>query len=182
MISVGTKSLLFGVHAFWYHPIAVTLAWRKCYNRWPRWYEWIAIFSHDLAYWGKGNMDGPEGRKHPEGGAKIAEWIVYRIAKVLGYGEWSAQLAHEVKELSLYHSTHYATLAGRSVSKLYLPDKVSILYDPCWWYLLRARASGEVYEYIQNAPEWIRATYAPPYQTEIWYWWYRTRTKLKLRQ
>lgn len=177
---MGTRSLLFGVHQFVWHPISVGLAWRKCYRCWPRWHEWIAIVCHDLGYWGMPNMDGPEGQTHPERGAKLAGRIAYRIARMLGYGEWAPQLSHEVESLSLYHSTHYAQKAGKPVSALYLPDKVSVLYDPCWWYLLRSRASGEVWEYIQNAPEWIRAMNLKHRQPGIWYWWYRNRTKLKL--
>ena len=177
VVKVGTKSLLFGVHQFIWHPISIWLAWRKCYRRWPRWYEWVAIVCHDLGYWGKPNMDGDEGKTHPERGAEIAGKVASRIAKCLGYGDWSNQLGYEVYELSLCHSTHYAQKIGKPVSKLYLPDKVSILYDPCWWYLLRSRASGEVWEYIQNAPEWIRNCYNIP---DTWYWWYRNKTKLKL--
>lgn len=179
-MNIGTKSLLFGVHQFLFHPVTVGLAWRKCYNRWPRWYEWVAIICHDLGYWGKPNMDGVEGQTHPERGAEIAYRISFKIARLLGYGAWALQLSNKVRELSLYHSTHYAQKAGKPVSELYLPDKVSVLFDPCWLYLLRSRSSGEVYEYIQNAPEWIR-TYPKPDQPELWYWWYYGKTEDKLR-
>ncbi|MCK5235828.1 MAG: hypothetical protein KAR06_02490, partial [Deltaproteobacteria bacterium] len=60
---VGTKSLLFGVHQFIWHPITVLIAWCKLYG-WPTWPELVCIIVHDWGYWGKPNMDGPEGEKH----------------------------------------------------------------------------------------------------------------------
>ncbi|MFP3947126.1 MAG: hypothetical protein ACLFWG_00215 [Longimicrobiales bacterium] len=73
---VGTRSVLFGVHAFWMHPFFVARAWWKLYGfPWdPR--LWVAFFVHDLGYWGKPNMDGPEGERHPELGATlVARWF-----------------------------------------------------------------------------------------------------------
>ena len=70
-IKTGTKSVLWGVHAFWWHPLMVAMAWVKLFG-WP-WDPrvWMAFFVHDLGYWGCPNMDGPEGKKHPEVGARI---------------------------------------------------------------------------------------------------------------
>lgn len=41
-------------------------------------------------------------------------------------------------------------------SKLCWADK-SILYDPAWFYLLRAKMSGELDEYKKNSPEDINS-------------------------
>jgi hypothetical protein len=70
-MKIGTKSVLFGAHAFWMHPWFVALAWWKLYGFPfdPR--LWFAFFLHDIGYWGKPNMDGPEGESHPELGASI---------------------------------------------------------------------------------------------------------------
>jgi hypothetical protein len=77
-MKVGTKSILFGAHCFLIHPIFVFIAWCQLYG-FP--YDpriWIAFFVHDLGYWGKPNMDGPEGEKHVELGAKIMSIFGHR--------------------------------------------------------------------------------------------------------
>src|SRR5688572_14675463 len=74
-MNVGTKSLLFGVHQFLWHPLTVWLAYVRLYGRLPNWWQCIAIFCHDLGYWGRPNMDGKEGKQHPYGGAFIAARI-----------------------------------------------------------------------------------------------------------
>jgi hypothetical protein len=70
-MKIGTKSVLFGVHCFLLHPVFVAIAWVKLYGfpLDPR--IWIAFFVHDLGYIGKPNMDGIEGEKHVEFGAKL---------------------------------------------------------------------------------------------------------------
>lgn len=149
--SRGTLSVLFGVHQFLWHPWTVARAWRHLYGKWPTWVQWIAIFCHDLGYWGKQSMDGPDGRTHPVAGANLACWLVYYIGLVVYRNESDAMLMSEsVRELCLWHSTHYAQMQGGIVSELYLPDKVCVLFDPKWFYLLRGRISGEVHEYFHN--------------------------------
>lgn len=131
LISVGTKSLLFGVHQFLVHPITVALAWKKLYGEWPTWREMFCIIVHDWGYWGKPNMDGIEGEMHPCKGAKIA-------GKLLG---------QEYFDLCILHSRHYAKLIGRKPSKLCWADKYCVQYEPMRFYLLRARLTGELKEY-----------------------------------
>jgi hypothetical protein len=137
-MNVGTKSLLFGVHQFIWHPITVLLAWIELYGR-PTWKELVCIIIHDWGYWGKPNMDGAEGSSHPEKGAKIA-------ANLLGIHYW---------RLVLYHSRHYAREYEQEPSKLCWADKLSIIYDPWWFYLPRAWLSGELQEYREKAVEFI---------------------------
>lgn len=60
LFPVGTRSLLFGVHQFLWHPWTVYRAWRYLYGK-PTWREVVCIFLHDLGYFGKPNMDGEEG-------------------------------------------------------------------------------------------------------------------------
>ena len=68
---VGTKSILFGVHNFVVHPPLVGFAWWKLYGfpRDPR--LWFAFLLHDVGYFGKRSMEGPEGERHVELGARI---------------------------------------------------------------------------------------------------------------
>ena len=131
---MGRRSLLFGVHQFLWHPLTVALAWRRLYG-WPGWRESVCILIHDWGYWLTPNMDGPEGSRHPEFGAGIA-------CRLFG---------PEYRDLVLYHSRHYAAVAGAEPSRLAWADKLSVLYEPIWWYLLRARLSGEIIEYRREA-------------------------------
>ena len=167
-MKIGTKSLLFGVHQFIWHPLTILRAWRKCYRLWPTWWELVAIICHDWGYWGCENMDGPEGQRHPEAGAQIVHDIVY------GLSCGDVSLATTAGYLSLFHSAHYAQANDCEVSELYLPDKMSILYDPKWFYLLRGWLSGEVTEYVRNAPLCV-GTQGPSY----WYDWYRAKIQTK---
>lgn len=134
-MKIGTKSLLFGVHQFFWHPLTVWIAWVRLYERYPDWAESMAIFWHDAAYWGLPNIDGPEGKTHPEKGAKIARL----------FGGLRAE------KLALYHSRTTAKAYGQPPSRLCAPDKLSILVEPAWFYLLRARLSGEAEEFRDNA-------------------------------
>ena len=47
-------------------------------------------------------------------------------------------------------------LLGATPSKLCWADKASILFEPEWFYLLRARASGELAEYRDKAAWRVR--------------------------
>ena len=82
-MKIGTKSVLFGAHAFYLHPWFVAWAWWKLYGfPWKPWL-WVMFFVHDLGYWGKPNMDGPEGEEHPWLGARFlyrlqALWILLK--------------------------------------------------------------------------------------------------------
>ena len=52
-LSEGTKSYLIGSHQFLLHPIWVLLAWRLEYKSWPKWWEIICIFLHDIGICGR---------------------------------------------------------------------------------------------------------------------------------
>jgi hypothetical protein len=133
-MKIGTKSLLFGVHQFFWHPLTVFRAWKRLYGR-PNLRESICILVHDWGYWRAGDMDGSIGGLHPELGARI-------IGRLFDD-------AH--RDLVLLHSRRYARGRGLEPSKLCWADKLSIMYDPDWFYLLRARASGELDEYRHQA-------------------------------
>ncbi len=134
-MKTGTKSLLFGVHQFIWHPLTVLIAWVWIYKKLPTWKEAVCILVHDWGYWGKANMDDEEGEKHPEVGARIA-------GRLFG---------PEFHDLCRYHSRHYARNAGKEPSRLCWADKLSILCEPWWLYLPRAWASGELHEYRKLA-------------------------------
>ncbi|MDA8336045.1 MAG: hypothetical protein M0Z41_13860 [Peptococcaceae bacterium] len=55
------------------------------------------------------------------------------------------------------------------LSKLCWADKLAHAYDPAWWYLLRARATGELHEYRAEA---AAAGHVPVTATDReWYSW-----------
>ena len=172
-MNVGTKSLLFGVHQFLWHPYTVARAWRFLYGRWPSLAEWVCIFCHDLGYWGKPNMDGAEGQSHPEFGARLATKLVAGIARLrFGCSEQEAVMRGELAAgLTLYHSRYYAAKAGHDVSALFLPDKLSLLFEPRWFYLLRATLSGEIKEYMANAGDRVPG----PKNKWTWHAWYERK-------
>lgn len=181
LMSMGTQSVLFGVHQFLWHPLTVAYAWRCLYNRWPNFYQWIAVFCHDIGYLGKHAMDSPSGQTHPEFGAKVARRLAYLAARLRGHNQnFASALSEEVYDLALCHSTHYAQQKGRAVSMLYLPDKACVLYEPIWFYLLRARLSGELYEYVgrQNHIRWMQGE--SKLSPREWLLWYRQRINLKV--
>ena len=159
---IGTKSVLFGVHCFLLHPFLIAYGWWKAYRTRrvyigdrsmydmlsgrgvhvvkqpvyanifdPR--VWVAFIVHDLGYLGKPNMDGPEGETHPELGAKI----MYVL-----FGEpWG--------DFVLLHSRYYAKRLDRELSALCVADKWVGVIEPAWLYLPRARASGELAEFLE---------------------------------
>jgi hypothetical protein len=137
-VRVGTKSLLFGVHQAFLHPVFVLAAWIRLYG-FPSPRELFCILIHDWGYWGKPNMDGEEGDRHPEWGAGVA-------GRLLG---------EDYKNLILGHSRFYHHKFGTPISRLYYADKYSHCLEPWWLYLPLAFASGEYYEYrkLHNADE-----------------------------
>jgi len=132
---IGTKSVLFGAHCFFLHPFFVARAWYELYGfpLDPR--LWVAFFVHDFGYFGKPNMDGPEGETHVEFGAGI-------MRKLFG-DKWG--------DFCLYHSRYYAKKHDKDPSQLCFADKLSFAYTPRWIYLPMVSMTGEINEYLQNA-------------------------------
>jgi hypothetical protein len=141
-MKMGTKSILFGVHQFIIHPLFVFLAWWELYGfPWdPR--LWIAFIVHDLGYWGKPEMDGEEGGKHVEWGARFMLFFVDWYIKPFDF-KWH--------DFCLYHSRFYAKKDDKSFSRLCVADKFSIVLMPSWLYLPLARMTGEIEEYMELA-------------------------------
>lgn len=168
-MNVGTKSLLFGVHQFLWHPLTVYRAWVSLYGQ-PTWRELFCIVIHDIGYFGAPNMDGEEGTRHPELGARIA-------GRLFGFEYYRLVLHHSrhyVKQTNAENFAFYGYAAAVvKESKLCWADKLSILYDPPWFYMLRGRLSGEIQEYRQKAAQ---AGFVPLEADDwTWYWWVRDK-------
>lgn len=132
---IGTRSLLYGIHAFYLHPWFVAWAWWKLYGFPTSLPLWVAFFVHDLGYLGKPNMDGEEGESHPALGGRI-------MTRFFG-PEWG--------DFTLCHSRHYARLKGRNFSQLCVADKLASLLYPKWMYIILARLTGEMVEYRKGS-------------------------------
>lgn len=137
-MKIGTKSLLFGAHQFLLHPLCLAWAWWKLYGfpADPR--LWCAFVVHDWGYWGRSNMDGDEGQRHPELGGRI-------MAALFGQA-WG--------DFTRLHSRHYAGLEGREPSPLCAADKLVLLVTPRWLYLPLVRLTGEADEYRALYAAW----------------------------
>ena len=141
-MTMGTKSILFGAHCFLVHPFYVAKAWATLYGP-PRDLRlWLSFFVHDLGYFGKRNIDGPEGQEHVLlGGA-----IMRRLC-----GSWW-------EDFTVCHSRCWAKKRGRSFSRLCVADKLAFVITPLWLYLPMARATGEIKEYMRNAKDTLLKT------------------------
>jgi hypothetical protein len=182
-MKTGTKSLLFGVHQIFWHPVTVWLAWVWLNKSLPTWKECICIIIHDWGYWGKEHMDDEEGEKHPEIGALIAHCLLDdKKLKVWieGYDKYGKTALTEkyyiettYHDLCLLHSRHYARNLKREPSRLCWADKASILFDPWWLYLPRAWLSGELFEYRDIA---ANTGFVPLSKTHRqWFTWIKKR-------
>lgn len=176
-IPIGTKSVLYGAHCFLLHPLFVAIAWIRLFGFPfdPR--IWLAFFVHDLGYWGKPNMDGPEGETHVELGAKIMHifdgwqrieeteiyptkydierrrnegWIAISQSPIsIHYRRWVRKTYW--RDFSMYHSRYYAKKNNAKPSKLCFADKLSFCTTPRWLYLPMVTATGEINEYLKMA-------------------------------
>lgn len=136
-MSIGTRSVLFGVHAFWLHFCFVAAAWIKLFGIPWDIRIWIAFAVHDLGYIGKNDMEGHEGESHVELGARI-------MGQLFG-GDWAMFTA--------CHSRYWAKRIHQPISALCLADKLAFVMTPAWLYLPMARATGELAEYMVRAKE-----------------------------
>jgi hypothetical protein len=134
-VKLGTRSLLFGVHQVFVHPFIVGRAWHRQYGfpLDPR--LWVAFVVHDWGYWGKADMNGPEGSEHTEFGGVV-------MGRLFG-PEWG--------DFARYHSRERAMRDGRAPSLLCIADKLAIAETPTWMYLILSHLSGEIHEYTAQA-------------------------------
>lgn len=168
LFPVGTRSVLYGYHCFLLHPLFVFAAWVKLYGMtWdPR--VWMAIAIHDLGYWGKTNMDGPEGELHPVWAARVMTSLFDRYRDrqfIMLDHEWTDDKGRRIGlyavhlgewgQFSLFHSRFLARKAHGDFtpSRLCVADKLAICLYPEWLYMLLIRATGEIHEYMRDAKE-----------------------------
>ncbi len=109
----GTVSVLFGCHSPM-HSIVVIFAWKKLYGSFPKWWQIVCIFLHDIGHWGLDYLDDYEQKKtHWVLGARVAG----RLFGMKGRG------------FNAGHCTH----SNWTRSDLYKADKYSWHIAPKWW-------------------------------------------------
>jgi hypothetical protein len=136
-MTVGTRSVLFGAHAFWLHFWFVGLAWARLFGAPWDVRLWVAFAVHDLGYLGKNDVEGRDGETHVELGASIMGFF---------FGDsWADFVA--------CHSRYWAKRMNRQVSALCIADKLAFVLTPAWLYLPMTRATGELAEYMLRARE-----------------------------
>lgn len=136
-MTIGTRSVLFGVHSIFVHPFFVAAGWRKLYGFPCDVRLWVSFALHDIGYAGRNSMEGTEAETHVELGARI-------IGKLFG-ADWA--------EFCRRHSRYYARSRGLRISRLCVADKLAFVLTPAWLYLPLARASGELWEYIERSKD-----------------------------
>lgn len=176
-MKVGTKSILFGAHAFWLHGFFVARAWTHLYG-FP--YDprlWFAFFLHDLGYFNKPNMDGAEGETHTEFGAKIMHWLFDNHYHINNEDD----IQHPTYfwyDFCLYHSRYYSKKYNKPVSKLCYADKLSFVYTPKWLYIPMAKASSEIYEYLDHS-KYAESEHWKPTGDDINLWYDQLKIYIK---
>lgn len=109
----GTVSVLLGCHSP-IHSFIVLIAWRKLYGRFPKLWQVVCIFLHDIGHWGKDYLDDYEAKKqHGILGARIAK-------KLFGQKGYDLIVGHNP----------YNDMPR---SALFEPDKYSQVIAPLWW-------------------------------------------------
>lgn len=154
-MKIGTKSVFYGAHAFWLHPWFVAAGWWRLYGFPVDPRLWVAFWVHDLGYLGRPNMDGDEGERHPELGARLMlrlfdrrRWNPLSLICNALFGRYEPGHWHD---FVLYHSRFYAKADGEQPSALCMADKLAIALTPAWLYLPMVRATGEIHEYRKVA-------------------------------
>ena len=166
--NVGTRSVLFGVHQVFIHPVFVAYAWLKLYGIYPDtcyksfsldlpkyWFKLIFCFVvHDWGYYGKSEMDGPEGDTHPIFGAELAHKFLDYEGIFFDSGDYDDSVRRKDRtwyNFCLTHSRFYAKQLNMQPSKLCMADKLAVYYYPIWFYIFLGKLTGEIYEYMESA-------------------------------
>lgn len=115
-ISQGTISILFGCHSI-VHSILVLISWIKLYKKFPKFWQLICIFLHDIGHTRLNYLDDYEQKKK--------HWILGSNIAMKLFGK-------KGYDFVAGHDTH----SNVKRSLLYKPDKYSWYIAPKWWLYL----------------------------------------------
>jgi hypothetical protein len=175
-MKIGTRTVLYGAHSWFLHPWFVALAWWRLYGFPfdPR--LWIAFFVHDLGYIGKADLDGPDGERHVEFGAKLMSKLFDRRERgdfkfiILNFPGETPHAIGTWGQLCLFHSRFYAKRFSFPFSRLCVADKLAIVLTPRWIAEPLMRLTGE-WTYFEALHADPKSKYAdePRFDGRDWY-------------
>ncbi len=123
----GTKSVLIGCHNPLFHGTWVLMAWRLEYKAWPKWWEIVGIFLHDIGVGGRQYLSDDKAKiGHWERGAHYTELIVWHLAR-------HRRKAYLRQRAYQFVAGHCPEESGYLQSKLARPDKRSWIVAPTAW-------------------------------------------------
>ena len=184
-MKIGTKSILFGAHAFWLHPFLVAWAWIKIWGTRLVEYGRIDADSGQLRVMGRDYKLPDNVKMHVSCMTSIYDWRLWLAFFVHDIGYWG-QPNMDGKEgeshpyqgallmerwcdrdtpgyrpwgdFTAYHSGYYARYNGHQVSALYYADKLAFSLEWGWLYVFRTRITGEIREF-RNVDKHVAATH-----------------------
>lgn len=120
-VKQGTISVLFGCHSI-IHSLLVIRSWKILYGSYPKSWEIICIFLHDIGHWGKDYLSDYEQKKEHW---KLGTNVAYQLFGVKGYLLTAGHC--EFSQINIREQHH------PNRSRLYNPDKYSWYIAPTWW-------------------------------------------------
>lgn len=123
MMSEGTRSLLIGCHNIIMHPLMVIRAWRWWFGTWPKPWQIVCIFVHDVGLAGRQYLSDPMAK---EGHWKLGAYWAGRLFGWKGF----------------YFCAGHTPESCEPRSALWFADKASWLVAPVWWLWLNYRLEG----------------------------------------
>ena len=111
----GTKSYLLGCHQFLLHPFWTLIAWRSIYGSWPKMWEIVCIFLHDVGIIGRQYLSNDN--------AKVMHWYLGALIAEGYFGKKGYDFV----------AGHYPSGSNLPKSKLWLADKRSCLVSPMFF-------------------------------------------------
>ena len=113
----GTRSYLIGCHSFIMHPLMVLKAWKWWFRSWPKFWQIVCIFIHDIGICGRQYISDNQAK---DGHWMLGAWVAY---KLFGMKGWYFCAGH----------TPESEWCSCSRSDLWFADKASWLVAPIWW-------------------------------------------------
>jgi hypothetical protein len=133
----GTVSIIIGCHSP-IHSLLVLLAWKRLFGYWPKRWQIICIFLHDIGHIGLDYLDNYEQKKK--------HWI-------LGANVCGKLFGKKGYEFAAGHSSH----SGYESVELYKADKYSWYIAPTWWLLCNQIFEPKLRMGYNNSLEAVRA-------------------------
>lgn len=146
----GTISVLIGCHSV-VHSVLVTISWIKIYKKFPKFWQLVCIFLHDIGHWGLNYLDNFEEKKiHWRLGAQIAFKLFGWKGRdfVGGHCKYSY---YSFEESLLYRADKYSWYIAPKVwlwLNIFVEPKLRMGYKSRWKAVIKFK--GQVKASIDN--------------------------------